>query len=451
MREPGHPARGPSAARAAGALAALLAGAWAGADEKGPSALNVTLGREVLVAQTNRARLPWGVWQFPNVFHLGPKALGVAYQRFVDNAALDSAAKHRTPGLCVSNDAGATWRPAANPLDRHGGRGMCRLADGDLLYLAGPGSRNVPRSKLPPGTRVRHGYGGYYTIRDPLKMPEDLGRWHVVRRPAGGGEWTRRPAVIHDPDGGVYSYDPPGKDYAVVHWQQHMRVVQLPDGSLLAVFYGWRLGPDRKPRPKCESWCLRSVDGGRRWTFHGVIARDDRHRLAGFTEPTVAVLADGSLLAVLRTECARTGPMYRTWSEDAGRTWSKPGPFFAFGVLPNLLRLPGGVIVLSFGRPGAHLLFARDGRGRAWERPTTLVSESFEGTGVRAGKHGLRVDPAAKGKRKQTRTSGYTSLLAVGRDSFLVAYDQFDRPDETGRPRKAILIRRVKVSTKPLP
>ena len=49
------------------------------------------------------------------------------------------------------------------------------------------------------------------------------------------------------------------------------------------------------------------------------------------------------------------------------------------------------------------------------------------------------------GPPKQTRTSGYTNLVATGPDSFLVAYDQFDFPNADGRPRKTILVRAVRV------
>jgi len=68
-----------------------------------------------------------------------------------------------------------------------------------------------------------------------------------------------------------------------------------------------------------------------------------------------------------------------------------------FGVLPQLLTLDNGVTVLAFGRP------------------------------------------------KQTRTSGYTSLVADGPDSFFIAYDQFDYPNPQGHPRKTILTRRLTV------
>ena len=52
-------------------------------------------------------------------------------------------------------------------------------------------------------------------------------------------------------------------------------------------------------------------------------------------------------------------------------------------------------------------------------------------------------NPEGKGLRQ--RTMGYTGLLATGDDSFIIAYDQFDYPDPSGKPCKTILVRHVRV------
>jgi hypothetical protein len=51
-------------------------------------------------------------------------------------------------------------------------------------------------------------------------------------------------------------------------------------------------------------------------------------------------------------------------------------------------------------------------------------------------------------KDPHAETCGYTSLLATGPDSFLIAYSHFKHPVEGGLLRKAILLREVHV--KPL-
>ena len=242
------------------------------------------------------------------------------------------------------------------------------------------------------------------------------------------------------------SFDPPDKPYATMHWAWLMQILELPDASLLAVFYGYRLGADRSPHPKWHSYCLRSVDNGLTWKFRGIIGPDDNPPLAGYTEPSVTVLRDGSLLAALRTECARRGPMCCTRSTDGGKTWEKPEPVYPFGVLPKLLTLQSGVTALSFGRPGAHVLFSEDGEGRNWENRITLVTESLEGAGIEGECQGFQRGEEQEDRPKQTRTSGYTDLVATGPDGLMIAYDQFDYPNENGEPRKTILVKRITVS-----
>lgn len=406
--------------------------------------MKIDLADETVVAQTVEQEHPWGVWQFPCITRLADERLEVTFSRTVDSASLDSAKKRYPPVAYISPDNGEMWREA----DRaHGARNACRLRNGDLIRLKGPPEVDLPKAELPEGTPWEHGYNGVYTIRDPQQMPDGREQHYLLRRPAGADDWERVTAVIDDPDGGITCYDPPEAEHAVVRWRRCRYIVELPDGDLLGVFYGARLGPDRRPYPKSQSYCLKSRDGGRTWHFHGIIARDDHHPLAGYTEPAVTVLPDGSLLAVLRTECARTGPMYRTRSTDGGENWTEPEEIWPFGVLPQLLTLENGITVLAFGRPGVHLLFSRDGRGETWEEPVHLVVESFEGTGVEGEEYGFQPGEEPTGRPKQTRTSGYTSLVPDGPDSFVIAYDQFDHPNADGEPRKTILVRKVTVSS----
>jgi hypothetical protein len=139
--------------------------------------------------------------------------------------------------------------------------------------------QDMPKADLPTPHSRAHGYKGVYMIRDPLRMPQRSVAYHLVRKPAGREEWQRTPALLDDPDAGIVCYDPPGSDHAVVHGWTFEQIAEIPDGSLLAVGYGFRLGPDRVPHPKWESYCLRSDDGGNTWRFHGIIGRNDRDPL----------------------------------------------------------------------------------------------------------------------------------------------------------------------------
>ena len=137
------------------------------------------------------------------------------------------------------------------------------------------------------------------------------------------------------------------------------------DGRWLATMQGHFHG-DRQYR----AFLVESVDEGRTWSFVSTIAFRHGEPGNGFVEPALRVVADGSLLCVLR----RGGrlPMAQCRSLDGGRTWSPPELLPGHGVDPDLLLLSNGVLACTFGRPGLHLMFSVDGSGREWTDLTTI-------------------------------------------------------------------------------
>jgi hypothetical protein len=87
-----------------------------------------------------------------------------------------------------------------------------------------------------------------------------------------------------------------------------------------------------------------------------------------------------------------------------------------------LLQLANGVLVLSSGRPGVDLRFSTD-NGETWSQPKQLIPIS---------------DPT----KIQADSCGYTSLLPLSKDRFLIAYSWFTPPSG----RKSIYVREVSVS-----
>lgn len=388
----------------------------------------------------------WGVWQFPYLVRTKPGVVGVVFQRFADDSALP-ASEHKPPGLALSRDEGATWT-----LDEEGGRELSdwqyyvTLSSGDVLSLQKPASKDVPKTSLPPAAgRVDHGYGGVYSVWDPAPLPDSLKTWSLIRRSARGSSLDRVPTRVDDPDGGILGFARETRPNVTLHGQFPMQIIEAKDGSLRAAVYGCRLKPDRSPYPQFLSWCLSSDDQGQTWKFLSVIGPSEGLPLAGFHEPSLTQLPDGSLLAALRSDVAQYGGLHLSRSTDGGTMWSKPRKVFPFGVLPRLLTLPNGVTVLAFGRPGTHLVFSKDGKGETWEGLTPLVTESLRGLSLDGSPVDFSKADDPKASHPQTRTSGYTDFLPLGKDSFLVAYDQFDVPDAAGVPRKTILVRRVTV------
>ncbi|MBR1837360.1 MAG: exo-alpha-sialidase, partial [Kiritimatiellae bacterium] len=120
--------------------------------------------------------------------------------------------------------------------------------------------------------------------------------------------------------------------------------------------------------------CERSRDGGRTWETLcreiPVAPEDDGCNL--FHEPSVAELADGTLVAAVRFHGA-DGCFRFTRSRDGGRTWETlaRSPLAAGKTAPHLLALPDGRLLCTYGlrrgddAVGVFAAFSRDA-GRTW-------------------------------------------------------------------------------------
>ena len=375
----------------------------------------------VLVAEGPAGERRWGRYQFPSLDRLLDGRIALSFHVNEDSARAYGR-RPAQPDRGVSGDGGATWR-LEHATERTTG---LLLPNGDRI-IAGrsdvtPTAIPVAELKLPaPVGTIIGTYGRLpYTFYRHDDLPDQLRGVPLARLPAGAGEWRTERAQLIDPGFQRYTIQ---EVFPVVWWGD---LNLASDGSILSVVYPRSLDGDVA--------CHRSTDSGRSWRLQGRIAYEPdaaadplaRSRTQGFTEPGSAFLADGSLLVMLRTtDGLGVGPLYSSRSSDLGKTWSKPAVVNTFGVMPRLLRLRNGVLVLSYGRPGAEVRFSLDGRGEVWTDPLRLVS--------------------AESPDVQADSCGYTSLLAVSDDSFLVAYSWFKRPGDDNLPRKALLVRRVTV------
>ncbi|MAE66130.1 MAG: hypothetical protein CMJ18_17810 [Phycisphaeraceae bacterium] len=171
-------------------------------------------------------------------------------------------------------------------------------------------------------------------------------------------------------------------------------IVGLPDGSLVMPMYGslkqdvvwfdlrmkgYLKYPQEWPRQfKFRSWLMRSEDGGLNWHYHGTIAALPELGDESFGEPNIALLADGSLMALLRNGGGDQAPLWMARSWDGGRTWSHPVPVNTpTGNAPQILQLPNGVLACAFGRPDSRVSFDHTGSGLAWSH--TVVASTCWG------------------------------------------------------------------------
>lgn len=367
--------------------------------------VSVELGEPRLVAEGPAGERRWGRWQFP-VLEQGP---GGRLLLFVHVEQDSAAAYGKARKVFVSDDHGRHWREDAAAAN--GPYGL-RLKNGDWLRTDTVPATPVGEVALPKMRAERVSYRTPFQLYLLNELPEKLRRIFFQRYT---DSWRPESDTLRDPE--ALRYATGGLIPQI--WWGDMKV--LKDGTLAALTYPYYHASQAVPFTSAASY--RSTDHGRTWTKAGHILYEEADkRRDGFTEPALEVLPDGEMLAVLRTTDGNgVGPMYRARSRDQGKTWTKPEAFTETGVLPRLLQLKNGVLVLSSGRPGVDLRFSTDG-GRTWTEARRLV-------------------PVPDAGKIQADSCGYTSLVALGRDRFLIAYSWFTPPSG----RKSIYVREVRV------
>lgn len=380
---------------------------------------SVRVSEPILVAEGPVGESRWGRYQFPSLDRLIDGRIALSFHVNEDSARAYGR-RPSQPDRGVSADEGKSWA-LEHATERPAG---LLLPDGDRI-IAGradvtPAAISVRELRLPEPTGTIIGtYGRLpYTFYRHDDLPAALRGVPLARLPAGSATWITERAQLMDPGFQRYSI----QDVFPVVWWGDLNLAN--DGSILAVVYPRSIDGDVA--------CHRSTDSGRSWRLQGRIAYQPdpqadpqaRARTQGFTEPGSVLLADGSILVMLRTtDGLGVGPLYSSRSTDLGKTWSTPVVVNPSGVMPRLLRLGNGVLVLSYGRPGAEVRFSLDGRGGNWTDPLPLVPLTSSDV--------------------QADSCGYTSLLPLSADSFLIAYSWFKRPGSDGIPRKALLVRHV--------
>ena len=153
------------------------------------------------------------------------------------------------------------------------------------------------------------------------------------------------------------------------------KIVQLENGDLLGSMYGNLRGDENWYR----TMVLRSTDEGLSWNYQGSVAfsKDDPDpnlagAYCGYCEPSLALLSNGQLLCIMRTQGAQFAgeyrPLYQCWSDDLGKTWTEPvvSKPYLMNIAPTLAVLDNGVVVCRHGRPGFHIAFSLD-QGHTWQ------------------------------------------------------------------------------------
>ena len=128
------------------------------------------------------------------------------------------------------------------------------------------------------------------------------------------------------------------------------------DGGVTMVLWSRKL-MKINGRNSTQRWShlVRSMDEGKTWRYYSTVGQGG--------EPAVVRLSATEQTAVIRGD--RDSRMTQVFSNDAGKSWSKPIYLEEGKVLPDLVLMSNGVLACSYGRPASCLMFSADG-GKTW-------------------------------------------------------------------------------------
>jgi BNR repeat-like domain/F5/8 type C domain len=360
-----------------------------------PSATEVGLGGQTTVASglVDPSNLSGTAdfMQFPFAASLpspsggrGPRVVMLSYSEQVDSGAFPERLR-----TLRSVDGGRTFAALATDVPINS---MAQLTDGSLVAVNFRTASPTTTVKPPPAVPL-----SVPTTSTPPAPPPGGGSTVFAtkfwRSHDYGTTWDQHAGTISAPD----SYD-------AVYF--HRGILAARDGSLLATTYGYLDGD-----PKYRSMLARSTDGGTTWRIVSTIATTPAGAtIEGRSEPTMARAANGDLVVLMRqsapinpavcTGSRQGSALVMSRSSNDGSTWSPAvspvGPgidvYNVSSADPSLMTMPGGQLVLSYGRPANKMIVSTDGNGTTWSAVTVTDS----GT-----------------------SSGYTSIVALSENSAL--------------------------------
>ncbi len=343
--------------------------------------------REPVIVVTNVYK--WGYCTHPLMCDFGKGWLGVTYAVAGDPASSEISS---ADWPYFSTDAGRVWqfgewRRWNEPPDKSG---------------------RIPDKQFKAGVRFYYN-GGYFAspllrkdgtcivyVRTAERCSVDGGRVVFQRRyiegEPGKAEWHYGVAKYYLPRS-LVGAGAPGNICL------ERRSTKLPDGVILQAGYAG-YDPVSGTHQRYAVYIFSSGNDGYTFRCLSRVATpyDAPWGKEGPCEPALLMTRKGTLLCMMRTGGRRwdSSLMLLARSEDKGKTWSLHRMLIP-GVFPDLLQLSNGVIVCSFGRPSANLIFSVDD-GRTWGSEIPLV-------------------------RGGAKTTGYTSMAQVGGNEIVVVFD----------------------------
>lgn len=384
----------------------------------------VELDQPVLVAQASPEVKDWGPYRMPKVFKLPGGEICCTFAVGFDTCKEQG----KDSPAYLSKDEGKTWQLSTFPHPRLKGMNPLIMPINDGEYYCIPAGNGLPldaaKSPKPQGV-WKDGYGNVNSLYLLEDCPPEVIKWfkdnQAMRWSPKTKSWAEE-AVQWDHQGQLMWCMKDG--FGQFGQRVYLEVPVVRAGKELFHVDYWTLFLTKEGQIPLSWDCslMVSNDNGHSWSRRSTVVK--AREQDPMSEPCLALNQAGELVSVIRRDEGVAHPMFLVHSKDRGFTWGEPQELFEFGVFPNLLQLENGVLALSFGRPGVWLSFSLDG-GHSWTKPQAIIE-------------GNRKEP-------MKHSCGYTSMLALNKNSFLLAYGDFLLPNAKGEPCRSILTRKITV------
>ena len=370
----------------------------------------------------------WGYYQFA-ILSDYPEG-GILLQF---NNSPDAVKAYGTPTIkYLSKDMGKTWEPfnpkELPPSPQH----IAKVFNDEFIFIPKSKPYNLTKNNLkltnPVSSFISYHKINVYKLEDqPKALQEYVTNISAYRWTPKTKKWEG--TEIHYPLHNALSRSVAAtKDQLVPHTFFEHSPIEVGNELIYADYRQGYIDKDGVIPKKPPVSCMVSTDNGKTFQYRSTIAFDAEGN-DSLSEPMLSLNSKGELICVIRRADQDQKSMLITTSNDKGKIWSKPVPmdnFGTMGVMPSISLLKCGTLALSYGRPGVWLSFSLDGIGKKWTKPICIIK----------GKEGTHVE-------RQEDTDGYTSILSISDNSFLLAYTDFKYKDSNGNIRKAIIVREV--------